>query len=1314
MSSASDILVFGLASDGSVEQWDGHPTPTGIMLRWFVRKELGFPELGFDIYRAQVPDTPPLPFNDLNVPLVQGKTSWTYADVLTLRTPEGLKFEPSGQIGWWQLMVVPTSPVEVRFTSPAWLVTIHANADAAGLHISGRANGVVVVQEELIGPGQTLTWRTRGLDSLDIRGEGSISFLGYHLLNQQGAWKHIAHRCLPVVDPMYRCNPQSSVSEEDDARSRLPISAQSDWAYRFSDAFRKLLPALRRLACGAMPGQIPEDAARDMRISSDERELINLAALDPHGARILGLAYDDLLGGRLDGAEYVYKVVGRWVQDSVEMDLSAGDKRTYERLEKEYGVKQTLKMTRAGARMTLHFPAEVHDFSLEVLTSTTVEWTVTNSQGGIQSGQISSKRSRLNLVSLNELSLSWSTSGRSPILEMMRWTALTERVGMLPGIQAVERGAPPGPGALWASVVPAESSSAISLAKLDWPIRTASGDAVPEGEPISYQIGHRHVGSDPTIPLPVPDPPKQTDLLYKGAPVFIRSEATQEPSPGRVLHVDRNDGAGLAPGHWAWWVRGVDLFGRVSEPSPWALAAVTDSAPPAAPILIQAEWVQRSLPPATVNVIGRSVAAQRWLNNPLNSGTENALVASWVFGPEQTKLQQDVNGFHLLFRKPNPLPIGAPDDTTTQYPDTWGNALASFGPMSIRFEGAVVANPVLNPALVISITGVHQLAPSASASPSDPVRSVCISNMELDGASGVFVGGTLLVGTTSYPVVANGDGANLTLVVEHTAGDSPIPGTAQLSAVPGTLAELSTDLPPSNSGANLRATSGVLSTRHAQGEKKLQVLRAQAGIFLCRYHDVPVAPGNEFGMGEVAGGDRVSWFPVWSAALNDTGFGPSTSEITPVAHAQVSVRAVRFIQSSAIASAPSAPLTITAVDLTVPQPPGMNGISFDPSAKCVLMASRADWYGKSRFQMGWAAQVNRQFLVYRALGDEINRLDSVEHDRGTGRSHDFSAPDAWPPGVYGDANRKARVLSELTALDAARSVVDVQARATAVAAAYDAMTIDTQMLLARQDYAWPAYVALTKEPTDTNVFEDVLDGRSHGHWFYRITSRTRAGAESPPSEPTPPICCPDVVAPSAPIAHMALADVQGNGVNLRWLASPDADTQRYEIYAEKHPEAGTELASMAPVAVHVPTPHRSGEVINFRVTRSPGDWCFWIVAIDTSENRSPASAMLRGKSLRPVPEPPVWVSAVRTPPGAPTHITLTWSHPSDQRLACLVERRPISGGYWSAASAWLPRGTYHFDDVPVDLSKGWTYRLRVRDQLGQVSLTLPTINLEAS
>jgi hypothetical protein len=1278
------------------------------------RSDLGYPELGFDIFRAQVPDIAPLPFNDLNVPLIQGRPSWNYADVVTLSCSAGLHFEPSLQPGWWRLIIAAAEPVTVKFTSPAWLVSIRADAGTSDLTVTGRAGGSTVRQEKLTVPGEMLTWRTRGVDELELSGVGTVSFIGYHLLGHVGSWTQIAHRCLPVINSAYRCAPQPVGSEADEARSRLPSNVAAEWTNRFAGPFAALLPALQRLAVGSPPAPIaPATARSDVRLNADERALIELSSLDPHGARILGLAYDDLLSGGLDGREYVYKVVGRWLGKAVTVDFTTGRRIDPRVLKRQYGIEIDLDGSARGtSEIVLRFSQPVLDFSIALDAFSPVEWISADGSGSAESGTISPGSMTLSLNKASELRLAWQTPNPPPTLSKLDWTPIIEHIGLLPGIVAVEPGPPPGPTSLKVTVAQARSSSAITTADLDWPVTIAADDSLQEGDPVSYQIGHRRLDPNPAASVPLPGAMTRADLLYWGSPIFISASVARLPPLGRVLHSDRNDGVGLAPGWWGWWVRGVDLFGRVSQPSPWAIAPIFDTAPPPAPVLIQAEWVQRNLPAATIAVVGRSVEARRWLEN---STANSGLVVSWVFGPDQANLRDDVDGFRLMVRRPS-LPAGAATGDPLEYFDPWPQPIASFGPTPIRANGTITANPVVvDPALTVTVTAVQQLPPSPAAKPTDPVRSACRTDLELDGASGAFTGGTLVIGASSYPIVANGDGPDLTVVIEHAAAGAAaaapsVGAAAQLKSATGKLIELTTDLPELMTpvgGGSLRVRSGALIVV-SQGavERRLQVLRRDGGgVFLC-YHDGATAP---------ASGDIATWYPVWSVALDDSGFGPVANETTPVAHAQVAVCAVRSIQASGPASVPSAPLIITAVDLTMPTYPDINTIPFDPSESCVALASRANWYGKSKFQMAWTTQANRRFVVYRALGDEINRLDRLEHESGGGRAHSFPNPAVWPAGVYADMSRQSRVLEEIAALDAARTITDATMRTAAVEKAYEVMTIDTQMLLARQPYAWPAYVALTPEPIEANSFEDILDGRSRGHWFYRVTSRTHAGTESAPSEPTPPICCPDVVPPSPPLAHIALAD--DGRVKLRWLASPDADTDHYEVFAAQHPEAEAELRSMTPVAVHTPVSHQGGVMIQYSVQRSPGEWCFWIVAVDDSGNRSMPSRMLKGRSLRPPPNPPVWLSAMRV--GSTVHLTWTWADPSDPmrppdpRLACLVERSSIAGGFWSSVSGWLPRAVYAYDDTPPDINAGWKYRLRVRDHLGQVASILPTIILEA-
>jgi len=234
--------------------------------------------------------------------------------------------------------------------------------------------------------------------------------------------------------------------------------------------------------------------------------------------------------------------------------------------------------------------------------------------------------------------------------------------------------------------------------------------------------------------------------------------------------------------------------------------------------------------------------------------------------------------------------------------------------------------------------------------------------------------------------------------------------------------------------------------------------------------------------------------------------------------------------------------------------------------------------------------------------------------------------------------------------------------------------------------------------------------------------------ESDWTPPTPPICCPDVVPPSAPLVQAALGD--DLKVKLRWIRSREPDVASYRIYRASDELSAADVRSMEERELVAPTPtsvtpagarqpsavpdaqgnDRPGW-LEFAAEAAPaGEWLFRIVAEDDAGNRSEPSRVLRGRSIKPPPAPPVWNQPVREPAGTPTHVTLSWTHP-DSRLAVLVERRPGGGALWSSPSGWLPRGVHTFADSPPDLALAWEYRLRVRDANGQAAGSMPVVSL---
>ncbi|NUP23178.1 MAG: hypothetical protein HOZ81_45410 [Streptomyces sp.] len=1273
--------MFGTASDGSVDQWDGLRTPTGILLRWFLPEHVDFPDFGFDVHRARVPDLPPLPFDDRNVPLVEGRPSWTYAGT-TLHCPGGLRFRPDRLPGWHRLLVTGGAPLTLEFAEPAWQVRVVTAEDTTGLTVTGHSGGRERLRQTCDFPGRTVEWRTRGLQRVTIEGEGSISFVGVHLLQDRASWQHVTHLCLPVVDPGYAGGPPPGLREEEIARQRLPAAVAAQWATRFAPQFGELLDTVRRVALHRPAAPLPAPAESDApTVDADERAILELATLDPHIARIVGLAHDDPLGGRLDGREYVYKVTGAWRGPDVTYLAADGDVLARAAAD---GVLRA-EETAPGKGVVLKFARPALDLGMTWTGGAGSTWAAVDTTGAVTTGTLGPE-GRVDASRVTTLTLVWAAA--PGVAERLALAPLITRFGLLPGIRAVEPGPPAGP-AMMRARIDRRSPTVPVVAALDWDTPRAADGTLPDGAVVAYQVGRRLLHPDPGSPRP-PEPTwtDRRDLVGDGRVIYPPAAEPDTGGEPDALYLAGLD-TPLEPGWWGWWSRGVDLFGRVSPASPWALTAVTDDAPPPRPLLTEAEYVQADAPSATT---GRSAEALGWLAG--HPGTDG-LLCRWSYPPGEA-VPADVERFRVAVRFPAPgatgpaaypaFPTGGPGGSagTTR-------VLAEFGPVRIPVTGTVDATTA-DPVLPVRILRVTPLPPHPLTAPDTVDTSLVRVDMAADDADGVLAGGTLAVAGADLPIVSGSGGPELVLSVEHPTGASVPQGPAELSPPAGRIVGVRAAL-PTVGAPGLRAGAGTLRWTDSRGTPRhLAVLARDDDRFLCVAGETLPDPGAE-----------LAWYPDWFAALPGAQVGLDPAD-DGVARAQIAVRAVR---TGGHESAPSAPGTVTSVDLRIPDPPTPVALPFDPGATCVTLASPATaFHGRSRFTLAWTAVPRCTVTVWRALSDEICRLDLAEHDRD-GRPHSFPAA-RWPPGVHADEARRRRVERDLAAVDSARQTGPA-ARRDAVQAAYDALTIDTQMLLARQDYARDAFTPLTPAPLKETSYEDEFDGRGHAHWMYRLTSRTATGVESPPSETTPPVCAPDVVPPAPPLALMALADPAGRAVVVHWQASAEADLAHYDVLAARDRLAEPDLADATPARTVVPDPHRPGETLTCTVPLDPGAWWLWIRAVDTAGNRSTLSVALPGRALRPRPTAPTWIDAVR----GTDSVTLRWRHETDARLACLVERRPPGDTAlgWLAVSGWLPRGSYTFVDRPRAPDAAWEYRLRVRDQLGQTSVETPVISL---
>jgi hypothetical protein len=1314
-----DLALLAVGSDGNVEQWDGETAPTGIMLRWFHRPDLGFPDYGYDLYRAHVPDIAPLVW-DILAPLIAGQTTYDHAGELVLASDVGLSFQQT-TIGL-SLVIAPGDRVSLTFPDPAWHVEIEPALVGAFVDVEVFAAGESKEVRRLAPGGGTEKWITRGIDRVEITGDGAIRRIGYGLVNAPRRWLHLTHLCLPVTDPAYPCGPQPAVSDEDEARDRVPAGV--DWVARYAPGFAEMHPYLRALAT-RRPAAFPPSADPDAPVLGlDPEAAVLIAALDPHIARIVGLAWDDPLAPNgLDGTEWSYKLVGRWRGERVRAQLgSPKDLASISRLGiavrvdwESLGAPEGGVQVRAGEpSLRLDFREPADEVVLVLGTEHAIDWVAFDAAGDrLASGSFGARREERErddrrLATVEESIAAVGTAAvELTAAEDFLLSAIglvktpVERFTILPFIRAVAVGPPRGPLSLVARPErPGGVASALQAA-LTWDLGATPAGVYAEDACVLYQVAAEQLSVDPAAPKPQAPAFRTSSLLNAGRPILVPSNVAGAPKPPARYYTDR----GLSEGWRAWWVRGIDLFGRLSAASPPAIERLEDSALPPPPVLLHSEYVQAALSAQQAALAGRSSIGNSWA--AANPGANGAVVA-WGWTPELEALAPDVDGFRLYVRRPLTVRGGGPTAAAKSYDGVaWGTAVEEVGPIPIRFDGTVTTT-------ASSIPNVDVTAVSAIGDPTAPTHWYCVTSLSLDAGAGALIGATLEAGTQSWEIVGNGDGATAWVAVKAVppATGAPTPGVYEIVAGTSGIARVVTDLAPPALGADpfQRRAAGALTSNGT----RLLVLGRLGGSFVCqRPEGVTALP---------APNDDVSWFPAYLVVLTDAGFGPVASTSEPVAHAQVTVTSVRTYAGRQRESGPAAPGLLTAVDAVVPTPPAIAAI---PTGDyCAEVATRADWYGISRFTLTWTATAGLAYVVYRALGDAIAQLDLAEHRQGaTVKAHDF--PQAvWPTAMWNDANRRQLAQQDIAALDAAIAA----GNAAAIEAAYDALHADAQQLIAGRAAVEGAYTALNGVPLNASQsgpmsHVDEFDGRPRSHWFYRVAARSPAGLESAKTPPTPPICAPDVVPPAAPLAQLALADT--GKVKLRWQGSPDPDVARYLVFRTDGEAASADLRSMQLIARVAPSPSSAlgaNEVAPAAVQGEPSwlehgdqvppgpDWLYRIVAEDRAGNCSGPSALLRGRSLSAPPAPPVW----NPPTRVGNAVNLSWTHSADQRLACFVSRRSVGGSFWVPASGWLPRGDYAYEDKPLDLDASWEYRLEVRDQLNQAAAAKPTVTLSAA
>lgn len=902
------------------------------------------------------------------------------------------------------------------------------------------------------------------------------------------------------------------------------------------------------------------------------------------------------------------------------------------------------------------------------------------------------------------------------------------------------------------------------MAGLRWDLPLDETGALRPGSAVAYHLWRADLGSAE----PAGVPPLASYERLESAPLVVAraqgplAHAADWP-PHRLLAID----GALAEGWYSYRASGVDVFGRhsaLSEPAAWwqwapvpvprpwyqqapdvdlevhAYAVrILDTAGPPAPVLLDAA----ALDPADPTVL-RDARYTAW-RAALPAAVRDQLVGlrvRWRWTSAHRRAAPDTAEFRIYDREGrfNLLPCAitsvvaesaetslAITDLPAAPPDALAGAIlrgAAGGHRVLGSSGAPLALRVANlgaardvrPArggAAVSIAGLpahpQHREPSARGSWPRRLHAVPLSAAVADEVTPLDVGGAPLTGTAGVA----------------TAGALALDGAPLLAAVVPGLHALAV-LEPSGATRSIHeiAAAGAGMVQVMPPVVAAQPVRWAIGLRTWTYDvllPVPTAVPLE----------GLSLAPTLAAPIAHAQVGVSAADARPHAADDPRFGPAPLGQRPGNEGAVAGPAAIFRVRRE--PPPAPVAVADGPA----LVASAADYHGRSYFSFRWRPLAHACAHVLRALDEAVFAADRALRPRPPLSPSDPVFPAAAVEPAW-TAGRRAQVAAELAALDA---FPPTEAGERAARAAYRALSNDGVRILASLPGVERAFVQRTAAPLDPGdpavanrrgpddpagwvpdpalrVFVDTLDGRARNRYLYRAAYVDGAHNRSALGTAGPPVVLPPVAPPRAPVLSEAraggAAGALDGAVSLRWRASREPALAGYRVYraAAGAAAAGTiDLRAMALVAelpVAAEPAARPRELSWTDTALAAGTYHYRLAAFDSHGNASPASpAAVVRPVVDPRPAPPSWGPVQVDAAGA---ASLSWTL-ADPQHAVLVERALVGAPSWQRVGGWLARGATAVVDAARAPGAVFAYRLRVLDAAGRQNRTFSTVTL---
>ncbi|MFI0446903.1 hypothetical protein [Actinomadura sp. 6N118] len=1352
--------VVGLGTDGGQGLADGDVLARGVHLLWALRPDLSFPGQGYHVSRRAHREPEWVcsdPANGL-LPPRDGLTSWKWLDYEFEVDPGAVLVDlnacpPNGALrlpGLRSLTVrAPRRKAAVRAVGvgPPPLMEVLDGAGAAARMIARRR-----AARRGNGGWEAAVWAEDAVVCRLIGDDMRICGVCFGDADEVGGWQPLHERpiLVPVVTPGTENDPANlhgtgATRAEANRRLSATLPDRADLAGAFANGLGPLVEALLRDGRGAV---LPADAtdtavaATPPRLGMRTAQLLALMAVDPDVSRMLGLYWHD----PVNQGSWDYKVVAhhgdvRYPGRTVTFDgLAEGDVGSptlalkgvtftgtagLETVATNSGRALRVTAPRIGTAAGLRLDPPMPAVTLRLDGNPAVQFAAWR---GAQ--RVATAFALFGAATLEDAdgidAVTWST-GPLDLVEV----ELYERAGVVGDLAAYAWRLSPAVPETVQELVLTEAGAAAEptrldpdgatdgatgLVGLDWGESSPVRDA---GRPVRVHVGRARAADGHGTP-----PVMEIRNAERPAPAFTDSPAAARRRPGPdVPHrwIER----GLPPSSYAWSVRGIDAFGRLSEWSERRVVAVPIGTVPPPPDAVGAAYLDPADP--------------------------------YLPDEQRTFVDRDGPGLLVWWTWPADRRISAP-------------GVEPNGEFRV-YVYARRGDPNVLDGTVLAVVDLGD-------------RSRLETGLMMPGGADGLAGERLRVGGTSFAVVANTAGANASIEVAHLTAPTARPATGPFTVHLSETSGLRTDLAvPRTFGADVH-TEPVGSLPRVTA-RILSVVETGGSATVMLDHALPASPGTPGRL--VSGGIafRVLSQSPASASLEVKGVvQPDGVTAWPVANELCTVwPGARYqVWLPGIDAGPAAAerlaLTLVAVStcdvdaviLHDPVPPnlpartrspgheaqesrtgheardsrtgheardsrtGLEGplsrvarVSVPhrgtPSAVRVELppeqggdipadlAEPADWYGRAAYGLEFAPVSGA--VGYRVLRASVAAL--FENDRGARQA----GVEPYTGGPFDDLGASEEWLAEHhPAISVADLTSDLETHpdALAVLAAwrgwsawyYPRKLNRAVMALAELPCNEEAFRPAHAGTIAASPFADTLDGRGLGRFAYRVRSVDASGNSGAWSAAFPLVEVRDVTPPAMPVLVSLLAGE--NKVTARWLRGPEPDLAEYRIWRAGSPEPLADVRRAEPLTVVRADTADVAGLLSYSDEDLPGlrTYFYRVAAVDTWGNVSrptPAAAARVVDTLPP--NPPAWVAAAWVTDRGRQAVRLSW-RADEKALTCELQRRPLGGGVWRSVSpeigATASAYDFTFVDRTAEVGVAYDYRVLAKDAAGNATV----------